>query len=322
MNTVAEHYTVTPPALVIPAIRTVGLTKRFKRRAAVNNVTLDVQPGDVFGLLGPNGAGKTTIIRMLLGLVTPTAGRAEIFGYDVAHQKAETARRTAAIIENPALYPMLTGRDNVRAMAKLVRITDANKIEYVVNVLGLGERANDKVKTYSLGMKQRLSIASTLLADPNLIILDEPTNGLDPAGMSEIRAFIRQLAAQGRTVFLSSHLLNEVQQVCNRVAVLQRGEVVAQGLVSDLLSGRTAIQIWVSDAERERAHAILNEKEWKDRVRADGEYLVVDAPTGDGAAINRVLAAAGIYAGEIVPQSMSLEEYYLRLTNAQPTLSA
>ena len=213
-----------------PLINVTGLSKRFKGRLVVNQAQFVVQPGDVFGLLGPNGAGKTTIIRMLLGLVTPTAGRAVVFGHDVATDRAAVLRQTAAIVEAPALYPHLTGWENLRVMALSSGISDPKRMTWALDQMNLKDRANDRFRTYSLGMKQRLCIAAALLTDPQLIILDEPTNGLDPAGMRDIRELIRTLSGQGRTVLISSHLLNEVQQVCNRVAIIESGRIVTQGL--------------------------------------------------------------------------------------------
>jgi ABC-2 type transport system ATP-binding protein len=298
-------------------IRTASLTKRFKTALAVDHAALEVKQGDVFGLLGPNGAGKTTIIRMLLGLVKPTEGRAAIFGFDAYQQRLDVARRVSAIVETPALYPDLTGRANLQAMAMAAGIPHPEKkIEEVLGKMGLAQRAGDRFSRYSLGMKQRLCIASALLTDPDLIILDEPTNGLDPAGMAEIRHLIKDLAAQGRTVFLSSHLLFEVQQVCNRVAVIQRGQIISQGLVSEMLSANSAIYVKVTQEEWEKAWYVLWEAGYGNNMRTEGFHLVVNAPASEGSAINRVLAQAGIYAGEIAPRTQSLEEYYLALTGA------
>lgn len=296
-------------------IGTAKLTKRFKKAIAVNNVDFEVQAGDVFGLLGPNGAGKTTIIRMLLGLIAPSAGQAQVFGFDPVHHRDEVLARVSAIVETPALYPGLTGRDNLRAMAVMVGIDNAERrVDEVLEKMNLSARAKDRFSTYSLGMKQRLCIAAALLTDPELIILDEPTNGLDPAGMAEIRQLIKELAGQGRTVLLSSHLLNEVQLVCNRVAIIQRGQIIAQGLVSDLLAGKALIEIRVRPEEREKAGLYLASQGWANHLRAEGEYLIVDGATTEGATLNRVLATQGIYASEITPRSQSLEEYYLQLT--------
>ncbi len=301
-----------------PVIRTQSLTKRFRTQVAVNNVGFEVQRGDVFGLLGPNGAGKTTIIRMLLGLVKPTAGTAQVFGFDTMQQRGEVLARVSAIVEAPALYPGMNGYDNLKAMAIAVGIQNPDrKIDDVLGRMGLSGRARDKFSTYSLGMKQRLCIASALLTDPQLLILDEPTNGLDPAGMVEIRTLIRGLAEQGVTVLLSSHLLNEVQQVCNRVAIIQMGQIIQQGLVDELLAGKTSVQIKVRPDEWEKAWYILQGAGYAPRLRAEGEYLIIAGPSHDGAIFNQALATNGIFASEISPRSQSLEEYYLSLTNFQ-----
>lgn len=297
------------------AIRTYGLSKQFKKRRAVNNVELEVHSGEVFGLLGPNGAGKTTIIRMLLGLIEPSAGRAMVLGCDPAKDRAAVLARVAAIIEAPALYPMLTARDNLKAVSLVAGINNPRKIEEVLDLMGLTARAKDKYSTYSLGMKQRLCIAAALLTDPELLILDEPTNGLDPAGMAEIRHLLKELVEQGRTIVLCSHLLNEVQQVCNRVAVIQQGQIIKQGLVSELLAGKSAIHIKMQANDWSKAWYILQNQGWRNRVQADGEYLVIEGSANEGTAINRALATNGIFVGEIALHNQSLEEFYLALTN-------
>lgn len=301
-----------------PIILTDGLSKRFKGVYAVSEVSFFVQPGDVFGLLGPNGAGKTTIIRMLLGLVRPTAGRATLFGQDIATNKGEILRRTSAIVESPALYPHLNGYDNLRVMGRTAGVSDPKRLEWALDQMGLLARAKDRFRTYSLGMKQRLCIAAALLTDPQLIILDEPTNGLDPAGMRDIRELINRLAGQGRTVFLSSHLLNEVQQVCNRVAIIERGRIIAQGLVNELLATQSYVQIRVHPAQLQPAIGVLSNLQWVKGLRQQGEYLLVDGLATQGAALNQALGQAGIFASEIIPRSLSLEEYFLSVTGQPP----
>lgn len=297
-----------------PLIATHQLTKRFKGKLAVNQAQFVVQPGDVFGLLGPNGAGKTTIIRMLLGLIRPTEGQALLFGKDIEKDKAYILRRTSAIVESPALYPHLSGWDNLRVMGRMSGISDPKRLEWALDQMGLRDRAKDRFRTYSLGMKQRLCIAAALLTDPQLIILDEPTNGLDPAGMRDIRELIKQLSSQGRTVFLSSHLLNEVQQVCNRVAIINYGTIIAQGLVDELLAARSFVHLRIHPTELEKAKVVLEGLQWVKSVRQDGEYLVVEGPASQGAALNQALGEAGIYASEIIPRTLSLEEYFLGVT--------
>jgi ABC-2 type transport system ATP-binding protein len=298
-----------------PVVTTQQLTKQFGRAFAVNAANFEVMPGDVFGLLGPNGAGKTTIIRMLLGLIKPTGGQAKVFGFDTIAQRAEVLARVSAIVEAPALYPGLNGYNNLKAMAIASGIANPDqKIQEVLGRMGLSARAKDKFSTYSLGMKQRLCVAAALLTDPQLIILDEPTNGLDPAGMADIRTLIKDLASQGRTVLLSSHLLHEVQQVCNRVAIIQQGSIIVQGRVEELLAGKTSIYIHVQQHEWEKAWYVLQAAGYGARLRAEGEFLIVAGTAEDGVELNRVLATNEIYAGEISPRSQSLEEYYLSLT--------
>jgi ABC-2 type transport system ATP-binding protein len=295
-------------------VRTTGLSKTFKKFVAVQDVNLQVYQGDVFGLLGPNGSGKTTIIRLLLGLIEPSAGEGRVFGFDTIRQRAELLRRVSAIIESPAMYPGLTGRENLQAVAVALNLKELDRIEELLNMLGLGEAATKRYGAYSLGMKQRLGIAVALLKDPEMIILDEPTNGLDPSGMAEMRQLIRNLAAEGRTVFLSSHLLNEVQQVCNRVAILQKGKVIVQGLVKELLQNQIFVQVKVQPDERRQTWQLLEEAGWTDKLRLEGEYILVPTQPEQASHITRLLANKGIYVGELVIQNQTLEEYYLTIT--------
>src|SRR5262247_1113980 len=209
-------------------LRTSGLSKRYGQRLAVNNLNLEVRRGEIFGFLGPNGAGKTTTIRMVLGLITPTAGSAEILGRDLALHRAEVLPRVGALVETPALYLYMSGRDNLRAVGAVLGGVPEARIDAVLELVGLNVRAKDRVKTYSLGMKQRLGVAMALLQDPDLLVLDEPANGLDPAGIVEMRDLMRRLAAEGKTVFISSHVLSEVRQICTRVAILNLGRLVTE----------------------------------------------------------------------------------------------
>jgi ABC-2 type transport system ATP-binding protein len=214
------------------AIRARGLTKRYKQVVAVNNLDLDIPTGTVYGFLGPNGAGKTTTIRMLLGLIRPTSGQAEVLGHDIRTARSAIAPKVGAIVESPAFYTYLTGAQYLEVLWRSSNMpVDPHRIDALLERVGLGERGKHKVKTYSLGMKQCLGIAATLLTDPEIIFLDEPTNGLDPAGTVEVRNLIMQLGRDGHTVFLSSHLLNEVEQVCTDVAIVQQGELKLQGKV-------------------------------------------------------------------------------------------
>ena len=294
------------------AIQTEGLTKRFGQRVAVDGVSLEVARGEVFGFLGPNGAGKTTMIAMLLGLVRPTSGRALVLGRDVARDAAAALRGVGAMIEAPAFYPYLSGRDNLRVLARVHALPDA-AVGAALATVELTDRARDRFRTYSQGMRQRLGIAAALLHQPELIILDEPTNGLDPAGTVELRALIRSLAAEGRTVFLSSHLLHEVQQVCDRVAILQAGRVLRQGSVRELLRAGQGISLRV-EGDAAPALALLRSLPWVASVAKHGDALLVDAPAARAAELNAVLARAGVPVAELRAREASLEELFLTLT--------
>ncbi len=305
-------------ASTAPVVATQALSKRYRNNYVVNQANLTVMPGDVFGLLGPNGAGKTTIIRMMLGLVRPSSGRALLFGLDIGTDRKKILNKTSAIVEAPSLYPHLSGWDNMKVMGYTAGITDEAKMRQALSQMGMLERARDKFQTYSLGMKQRLCIAAALLTDPQLIILDEPTNGLDPAGIQNIRELIKTLSSQGRTVFLSSHLLNEVQQVCNRVAIIERGNIIAQGLVEEMLASQNNIQLRVPQRDLGRAVQALQTLEFARNARPAGEYIVVDGAANQGSELNRALAQAGIYPSEIIPRHLSLEEFFLSVTNQPP----
>jgi ABC-2 type transport system ATP-binding protein len=268
----------------------------------------------VLGFLGPNGAGKSTTAGMILGLIAPTAGRLELFGQDIAQGHTGALGRVGAVIETPSFYPYLSGKDNLRALAIVAGGVPEHRIDALLAQVGLLERARSPFKTYSLGMKQRLGIASTLLTDPDLVILDEPTNGLDPAGQREVRELIPELAREGRGVLLASHLLHEVQNVCDRVAIIRRGRLIESGTVADLLRRGSYIEVQVEQPER--AAEVLHPLPFIERVTVDGSRLSVAAPPEQGSAINRALAGAGIYAGAIVPRTSSLEEVFLELTEA------
>ena len=219
------------------AIRTRDLTKQYGQRLAVDDLNLEVDRGEIFGFLGPNGAGKTTTIRMMLGLITPTSGSIEILGHDVATSSAEILPRVGALVETPALYLYMSGRDNLRAVGSVLGGVPEARIDAVLELVGLKGREKDRVKTYSLGMKQRLGVAIALLQDPDLLVLDEPANGLDPAGIVEMRDLMRTLSAEGKTVFISSHVLSEVRQICTRVAILNLGKLVTETTIEELVKG-------------------------------------------------------------------------------------
>ena len=226
---------------VAPAVRTTGLTKRFGDRKALDGVDLDVPRGVAFGFLGPNGAGKTTIIRLLLGLAWPSSGTMSLLGHSVGEDRRSALSRVGAVVEEPRFHPHLTGIENLEVNAAARGAATRARIPAALDRVGLSARARERVSAYSLGMKQRLGIARCLLADPELLILDEPMNGLDPAGMLEFRGLIRELVAEGRTVFLSSHMLDEVQRTCDFAAIVDRGRVITQGPIDALSSSGRSI---------------------------------------------------------------------------------
>lgn len=295
-------------------IITESLTKQFgrgrKRILAVRDVNLTVKTGQVYGFLGPNGAGKTTTIRMLLRLLHPTAGRAYIYGQSVARHP-EALRRVGAIVEGASFYNFLSARRNLEVFARTADHYDPARIDALLAQVGLTERKHQRVKGYSTGMKQRLGLAAALLGDPDLLILDEPTNGLDPGGMHEIREFIRRLATEeGKTIFLSSHLLSEIEQICDRVAIIQRGAIVREGAVSDLLEAKTSLRIEASPLET--AAAILSAR-WP--VTVNTTWLSVQAARDEIPAIVRNLAQRNIDVYQIASQRQSLEEYFLSVVS-------
>ena len=297
------------------AIETIDLTKRYGKRLAVDRLNLTVGKGEVFGFLGPNGAGKTTTIAMLLGLVRPTKGQAIVLGHDVQREPALALRRVGAMIEAPAFYPYLSGADNLRVLARAGGIPAA-RVKEVLETVELSDRARDKVATYSQGMKQRLAIAAALLPDPELIMLDEPTNGLDPAGTVEIRNLIRSLAAGGRTILLCSHLLHEVEQLCNRVAILKEGKLIAAGEVATLLRRGQGVRLRVQGNPEPAVHH-LRTLPWVSGVTVQEEAIIIDAPVERAAEINALLIRADIVVAEIGANHSSLEEFFLTVTKTE-----
>jgi ABC-2 type transport system ATP-binding protein len=298
----------------MPVIRAYDLTKRFKNVTAVNAVNFAVRSGEVFGFLGPNGAGKTTTIAMLLGLVRPTAGTAEVLGHDIRSNLSVALRRVGAIVETPAFYPYLSGIDNLRIFARILGNDAESAIPALLEQVGLKGRGEHKVGTYSLGMRQRLGLASALLGDPELLILDEPTNGLDPSGMQEMRRFIRWLAdEEGKTVFLSSHLLHEVEQVCDRVLILNRGQVIALGRVNELLGHTRAVEMRIADPEH--AAGILAALDCVKAIDFEGDRLRLQAPPQRVPELLAALAAHGMFPFEVRPDDSGLESVFLRLTD-------
>lgn len=291
-----------------------NLTKKFGDFTAVSGLTLRVEQGEVMGFLGPNGAGKSTTVGMVLGLIAPTAGTVTIMGTPLSGNQHVVSENVGAIIENPAFYPYLSGRDNMVAHAKMVGGVPNGRIDELLKLVNLHERSGDKFKSYSLGMKQRLGIASTLLTDPALVILDEPTNGLDPAGQREIREVIPRLAADGHGVLLASHMLHEVEQVSDRVSIVRRGELITEGSVDDLLKRSGFIEIRVASEEMSMAQSIIQRIPGVEQVSTNGEVLTAVAEPPLGVEINRALVEEGIIAGEISPRRSTLESLFLEMT--------
>jgi ABC-type multidrug transport system ATPase subunit len=296
------------------AICTRGLRKTYRNRkgrhVAVRGLDLEVPIGGVHGFLGPNGSGKTTTIRMLLGLVRADSGTMSILGHEVPRRLPEVVGRVGAIVESPKFFPAFTGRKNLQLLADVVGRPRA-AVDEVLEQAGLGGRGSDRYRTYSLGMKQRLAIAATLLKAPELLIFDEPTNGLDPAGIREIRNTMRSLGEQGKTVLVSSHILDEVEQVADRVSIIGHGRLLASGPVSDVIGDQSATSMKVGVADQAKAQRILTDGGLV--VRQDSGMLVV-LGVADGAEITERLAAHHIYVNELVPMRADLESVFLELT--------
>ena len=284
-----------------PVATTDHLTKVYGDRVAVDKVSMTVRRGEVYGFLGPNGAGKTTTLRMLLGLVRPTSGTAHI------------EPSVGALVEGPGFYPYLSGRANLRVLARHRRLPDA-EVERVLERVDLGRRGDDKYKGYSLGMKQRLGVAAALMGDPELVILDEPTNGLDPAGMADMRALVVDLARGGQTVLLSSHLLAEVQEICHRVGVINEGRLLRESTVAELRGG---ISLRIRATPEPEALAVAMRIAGDDGVRreADGA-LLLSVPATQAPDVTRALVAAGVDVHEITAAERSLEEVFFEMTSA------
>ncbi|MCK9796028.1 ABC transporter ATP-binding protein [Isoptericola sp. 4D.3] len=299
------------------AIETRGLRKTYRsvrgRSVGVEGLDLRVPVGGVHGFLGPNGSGKTTTIRMLLGLVRPDRGTATIFGHEVPKRLPEVVGRVGAIVESPKFFPAFSARRNLRLLADAIG-APAGRVDAVIDQVGLTGRARDKYRTYSLGMKQRLAIAATLLKDPDLLIFDEPTNGLDPAGIREIRQTMRGLADQGKTVLVSSHILAEVEQIADTVSIVARGRLVASGRVADLIGAGSAtrsVRVRVAPPDLTIATSVLETGGLL--VRREHDALVVDG-AADPAAVNRALGERGVWVHELAPLQADLESVFLGLT--------
>jgi ABC-2 type transport system ATP-binding protein len=298
-------------------LRTRGLSKRYGERLAVDNLSLEVRRGEIFGFLGPNGAGKTTTIRMALGLITPTSGTIDILGQNLAEHRAEVLPRVGALVETPALYLYMSGRDNLRAVGSVLGGVPEARIDDVLELVKLRGRDKDRVRTYSLGMKQRLGVAMALLQDPELLVLDEPANGLDPAGIVEMRDLMRALSAAGKTVFISSHVLTEVRQICTRVAILNLGKLVTETTVEELVAGRGQYVVQLEPAYVQEALALVKRQPWGGAARVDENgALITPAPGGHGRDLNLFLVNAGFAPDSLSPETHDLEQVFLDLTNS------
>jgi ABC-2 type transport system ATP-binding protein len=297
-----------------------GLRKTYRsrrrRQVAVDNLDLAVGRGGVHGFLGPNGSGKTTTIRMLLGLVRPDSGTISLLGQRVPGRLAVAMRRTGAVVEQPQFFPSFSGWKNLVLLARTIGV-QRSTVRDALRQVGLADRAKDKYKGYSLGMKQRLAIASTLLKSPELLILDEPTNGLDPAGIREVRDTIRELGASGVTVLLSSHLLVEVQQVCDSVSIISKGKLVSSGKVSEVLAAGGLGRLRVALADLQAGQTALTEAGFA--VQLDTTHLLVDG-VDDPASVTKALADKELYVSELARETRDLETVFLELTGEEGTL--
>jgi len=301
-------------------IETVGLRKVYRTTrgrtvVAVEGLDLAVPAGGVHGFLGPNGSGKTTTIRMLLGLARPTEGTMRLFGESVPARLPRVVDRIGAVVESPKFMPGFTGRKNLSLLATSVGLPAA-RVDAVLERVSLADRADDRYKGYSLGMRQRLAIAATLLKQPDLLILDEPTNGLDPQGIRDIRYMIRDLGASGVTVLVSSHILAEIEQVSDSVTIVRRGQLIASGLVSDVVGGSAASSLRVRVADLAAAHRILSDNAMTSTVAED--HLMVEGAR-DGSQVTRLLAQHDLYVNELTPVQPDLESVFLDLTRDEGT---
>jgi ABC-2 type transport system ATP-binding protein len=300
------------------AVETRGLTKRFGGNVAVNGVDLRIPRGCAFGYLGPNGAGKTTLIRVLLGLIHADAGTMALLGHEVPKHRDVALTRVGAIVDEPRFHAHLTGRQNLQVLAAAREPAAKQRIDAVLERVGILHRADDRVAKYSMGMRQRLGVAACLLGDPQLLILDEPMNGLDPAGMHEMRDMIRALVDEGRTVVLSSHLLDEVERTCDAVAIVDRGSVIRQGPISELLAG-AAVTIEVDCADADTAFALLSNTDLPATVRQRADGLSIALAAGAQrdvvAEIARILVGGGIAVYRLEPVRTSLESWFLQVTS-------
>ncbi len=296
-----------------PILSTHGLAKQFGSIRAVDGLDMEVCRGDVFGFLGPNGAGKTTVIRLVLGLIHPTDGYAELAGHRVPGELQGALRHVGGFVDDPTFYPLMSARRNLRLLGSMTGPVSEERIDEVLEIVALRDRADDRVGGFSHGMKQRLGIAQALLHSPELIVLDEPTSGLDPRGMKDVRELIRDLGATGTTVFLSSHLLHEVEQVCTRAVIINKGSVVVQGPVSELRPQNDTVKVLTDD--QGRAAGVLRGQFGAAGVQEDEGFLVVTASEEAVPEMVRRLVQDGLDVRAVVPaREQGLEDFFLELT--------
>ena len=308
------------------ALATRGLEKRYGSRVALAGLDLSVPSGVVYGFLGPNGAGKTTTMRLLTGLIRPNAGTIELLGRPFGRRDRHRLFEVGALIETPSFYPYLSGRENLRSLAATGAHVSNRRVEELLDLVGLLERARDKVQGYSLGMKQRLGIAAALLSDPRLLLLDEPANGLDPAGIVAMRETLRHLAATGKTVLISSHVLGEVQQLADVIGIIAAGRLVREGPIEQLLEGEGVVRVRVAPSDLDSATRVLGTLAGAgagaggvEAVPGEENWLSIRFEPGRAADVNRALALAGIYVSGLETGS-DLESLFLALTASAPTV--
>lgn len=296
------------------AIKTEGLTKRYDQLLALDGVNVTVNQGDIYGFLGPNGAGKTTAIRLILNLLSPTDGKIQVFGHAVVDGIARILPRIGSVLGNPAFYPHLSGKENLNLFRDLLPDEDYLSVEEGLRLVNLEEKADLKFSNFSAGMKRRLALASAYIKDPDLYILDEPTNGLDPKGRVEVRETIKNLGGRGKTVFLSSHLLNEVQEVCSRVGVLQDGKLINESPVSELIKETSGVIVTGKVDEMEWIVDVLSEIDYVDSVEVIDNRAFVDCPTAKSSRVLQKLTQEGIEVHEVERKERSLEDVFFELT--------
>ncbi|MDH5643981.1 MAG: ABC transporter ATP-binding protein [Gemmatimonadota bacterium] len=293
-------------------IETEELTKRYRKTLAVDEISFSVQSGQIFGFLGPNGSGKTTTIGMLLGIITPTSGTFRLFGNDPSRSNHEARLKIGATLEYPNFYPYLSGWDNLRIVAH-IKDRGQKDIERALEIVGLTSRKKSQFKTYSLGMKQRLALAATILGDPKLILLDEPANGLDPEGMREIRHIILDLAADGKTIFLSSHLLAEVEKTCTHVAIIKEGRLLQQAGVAEITSKGSLVGLKADDIDK--LESIVKEFPATVSTRQEDDFLLAELDDPDLAGLNKFVSEKGVFVSYLARRPRSLEDVFMEVTD-------